>query len=105
VFPKLARADAVGSRLAFLSIDQPLTAQPAAASALLISHRVVLACARVVGRGSDQTGAGVVGALPLMPTPAGVGWARLMNPWRSSSGKGNTIVEFFSAAISVKVCR
>src|SRR5207245_3648817 len=38
-------------------------------------------------------------------TSAGGGVGRLRNPCKRSSGSGNTIVLFFSAAISVKVCR
>jgi hypothetical protein len=46
---------------------------------------------------------GTCGTFPL--TSLGAGGCRVKNPCSSSSGSGNTIVLFFSAAISVKVCR
>ena len=46
---------------------------------------------------------GMRGTLPF--TSVGAGAGSFKKPCRSSSGSGNTIVLFFSAAISVSVCR
>ncbi len=52
--------------------------------------------------GHDDT-VGTRGTLPF--TSVGVGAVSFRKPCRSSSGSGNTMVLFFSAAISVNVCR
>jgi hypothetical protein len=50
-----------------------------------------------------EVGIGGLGTLPFWPALSGT--PSLRKPWSSSSGSGNTIVLFFSAAISVSVCR
>src|SRR5436309_436728 len=51
----------------------------------------------------QEVGIGALGTLPLWPTLPDAG--SLRKPCSSSSGNGNTMVLFFSAAISVNVCR
>ena len=54
-------------------------------------------------RKRGHEGVGTCGTLPF--TSAGAGAGSFNNPCKRSSGTGKTIVLFFSAAISVRVCR